>query len=62
MTKRLLTAAIAAVTIAAGAPAVAHADTGRPHQHVHATPPGRIYALTRTATARGPVVEEVSAT
>jgi hypothetical protein len=64
MTKRLLTAAIAAVTIAASAPAVAHADTGHRHQpqHVRVTPPGKIAALTRTGTVRGPRVEGMSAT
>ena len=59
--RRLLPAAVAAVTIAASAPFVppAHANA---KPHVHATPPGKIAALTRTRTARGPRGDGNSAT
>jgi hypothetical protein len=51
--RRLLPAAVAAITLATSAPfvapAVSHADTHK----AHATPPGKIPALPRTEAIRG---------
>ena len=64
--RRLLPAAVAAVTIAASAPfaASAHAETQAQHrtQHVRMTPPGKIAALVVTQAAPSPRVQSHSTT
>ena len=59
--RRLLPAAVAAVTIAASAPfaASAHAGTQPPHRtpNARATPPGKIAGLVVTQAARSPQVQ-----
>jgi hypothetical protein len=55
--RRLLPAAVAAVTIAASAPFVvpsaAEAKIQHRHESTHATPAGKIAALPRSAVVRG---------
>ena len=63
--RRLLPAAVAAVTLATSAPFIAprpaHADTGR-HEHVKPQPPGKIPTTLRADTTRGIRLEGVAAT
>jgi len=69
--RRLLPAAVAAVTLATSAPflapAMAHAATGAtrpqpPREHVRPANPGKIPALLRADTTRGIRAEGISAT
>ena len=67
--RRLLPAAVAAVTIASSAPflapTMARADTGARQQHreqVKPQPPGKIPAILRADTTRGIRLEGVSST
>ena len=64
--RRLVPAAVAAVTLASSAPflvpSTARADTGNRHEQVKAQPPGKIPAILRADTTRGIRLEGVSST
>jgi hypothetical protein len=60
--RRLLPAAVAAVTIAASAPSAAHAAPRLPPKAAHAQPPGKIPTVPRVAAIRGVRVQGTSAT
>jgi hypothetical protein len=67
--RRLLPAAVAAVTVASSAPflapTMARADTGARPQHreqLRAQPPGKIPAILRADTTRGIHLQDVSST
>jgi hypothetical protein len=51
--RRLLPAAVAAITLATSAPFVAPAVSQAESPKTHATPPGKIAALPRTPAIRG---------
>ena len=59
--RRLLPAAVAAVTLAASAPAAAHAAHRVPPKVAHAQPPGKIPTVLRVTTVRGLRVQPNSA-
>jgi hypothetical protein len=61
-TRRLLTAAVAAVTLAASAPVAAHAHAGPPPRAAAVQRPGKIPTLPRADTTRGMRVQGISAT
>jgi hypothetical protein len=64
--RRLLPAAVAAVTIATsaplGIPSNAHAAVRTPSKAAHAQPPGKIPTMPRASTTRGQRVQPSSAT
>jgi hypothetical protein len=59
--RRLLPAAVAAVTLAASALSVAHAAPRVPPRAAHAQPPGKIPTVPRVGAIRGVRVQGISA-